>query len=323
MNYINKALETGFFKSTNGEDNIAYYVYKPLSEPRAIVQIVHGMCEYCGRYEDFISFLCSNGIMVCCHDHLGHGASAESEEKLGFFANERGWQYLAKDTVRLSRMIRSRNPGVPFYILGHSMGSLVVRTVLAKYDFLYNGTIIMGTLNTKVAADAGIVLTRAICKAKGNFYRSEAVDQLMFGLSNRRIDDPASEYSWISRDEDIVSEYEKNPLCNFHFTVRAYSDLLFLVSYVSDKSWVKKLDKSLPIFICSGSDDPVGNYGKGPKEVFDALDSAGFSDIELKIYSGARHEILNETNRAEVYEDILGWLNNRIEFTDDNAYEEE
>lgn len=309
---MNYEKEFGFFKSTNGSDRIAYYVYKPYSEPKAIVQIVHGMCEYCKRYEDFISFLCANEIMVCCHDHLGHGESAESEEKLGFFAHERGWQYLAKDTVRLSKMIRSQYPELPFYILGHSMGSLVVRAVLAKYDFLYSGSVIMGTLNTKVGVDAGIILTRLLCRARGDLYRSRSVDELIFGINNRRVENPASEYSWISRDEDIVSVYEKDPLCNFHFTVRAYSDLLFLLNYVSDKNWTGKIDKDLPIFICSGSEDPVGNYGKGPQEVFDALNSADFSDIEIKLYSGARHEVLNETNRAEVYEDILNWLNDHI-----------
>ncbi len=309
MNYTK---ECRTFPSSNGSDNIAYYVYKPFSEPKAVLQIVHGMCEYCGRYEDFISFLCSNGIMVCCHDHLGHGASAESPEKLGFFAEEKGWQCLAKDTARLSKTIRSENGKLPFYILGHSMGSLVVRTVLAKYAFLYDGAVIMGTLNTKIGLDAGIVLTRALCRIKGNMYRSKAVDELVFGLNNRRIDEPSSEYSWISRDEDIVSAYEKDPLCNFHFTVRAYSDLLFLVSYVSDSSWAKKIDRSLPVLICSGSDDPVGNYGKGPQEVFDVLNAEGLEDIELKLYSGARHEILNETNRAEVYEDILAWLDAHI-----------
>ena len=320
---MNFTKETGFFKSSSGTDSIAYYVYKPYSKPRAILQIVHGMCEYSERYEDFINFLCSNGIMVCCHDHLGHGASAESKEKLGFFAHKQGWHYLAKDTLRLSKMIHTQNPEVPFYILGHSMGSLVVRAVLAKNDFPYSGAVIMGTLNTKVGTDAGIALTRTICRIRGNMYRSETIDRIMFGLSNRRIANPASVYSWISRDEDVVSAYEKDPLCNFHFTVRAYSDLLFLISYVSDKSWVEKLDRSLPILVCSGRDDPVGNYGRGPREVFETLDAADFWDVELNIYSGARHEILNETNRAEVYEDILEWLNNRIEFSVSNYNREE
>lgn len=309
---MNYSKEYYTFPSSNGNDHLTYYVYKPYSEPRAILQIVHGMCEYCERYEDFINFLCANGIMVCCHDHLGHGGSIANMDKLGFFADEKGWQFLAKDTVRLTKIIKKQYPGKPFYILGHSMGSLIVRAVLAKYDFLYRGAVIMGTLNTKVGVDAGIALTRALCRIKGNMYRSKAVDQLIFGLSNRKIEDPASEYSWLTRDEDIVAASEKDPLCNFHFTVRAYSDLLFLVSYVSDKNWAGKIGKDLPVFICSGSDDPVGNYGKGPQQVFDALNNAGLNDLELKIYSGGRHEILNETNRAEVYEDILSWLDSHI-----------
>ncbi len=310
MNYTK---ECGTFPSSNGIDDVAYYIYKPLCEPKAVVQIVHGMCEYCGRYEDFISFLCANGITVCCHDQLGHGTTAGNEEKLGFFAEERGWQFLAKDTVHMSKIMKAQDHRIPFYIIGHSMGSLVVRTVLAKFDFLYSGAVLLGTLNTKVGTDAGIVLTRSLSKIKGSHYRSKAVDELIFGLNNRKIEEPASEYSWISRDEEIVSAYENDPLCNFHFTMRAYSDLLFLVSYVSDKNWAKKLEKDLPVLICSGTDDPIGNYGKGPQEVFDVLNAEGFDDLELKLYSGARHELLNETNRAEVYEDILSWLNSHID----------
>lgn len=309
---MNFSKECGFFKSANGTDRIAYYLYKPASEVRAIVQIVHGMCEYCGRYEDFVSYLCANGIMVCCHDHLGHGASAKDEEHLGYFAPERGWQYLAKDTVNLTKMIRERYPEFPYYILGHSMGSLVTRTVLAKYGFYYDGAVIMGTVNVRIGTNAGILLTRTLCKAKGDFYRSRFIDELVFGLSNVKIEDPESEYSWISRDTDIVEAYEKNPLCNFHFTVRAYSDLMFLVDYVSRRDWAEKIDKDLPVFICSGAEDPVGLYGRGPQTVFNALNDAGLYDIEMKLYSGARHEILNETNRAEVYEDLLEWLNNHI-----------
>ena len=294
---MNFSKECGFFKSANGTDRIAYYLYKPASEVRAIVQIVHGMCEYCGRYEDFISYLCANGIMVCCHDHLGHGASARDEEHLGYFAPERGWQYLAKDTVNLTKMIRERYPKFPYYILGHSMGSLVTRTVLAKYGFYYDGAVIMGTVNIRIGTNAGILLTRTLCKVKGDFYRSRFIDELVFGLSNVKIDDPESEYSWISRDTDIVEAYEKNPLCNFHF---------------SRRDWAEKIDKDLPVFICSGAEDPVGLYGRGPQTVFNALNDAGLYDIEMKLYSGARHEILNETNRAEVYEDLLEWLNNHI-----------
>lgn len=303
----------GKFKSSNGSDNIAYYVYKPVSEPRAAVQIVHGMCEYIERYEEFISFLCANGILVFGHDHLGHGKSVVSEEYLGYFAPKSGWQYLAKDTMRMTKIMKKQYPDTPFYILGHSMGSLVTRTVIAKRSDLYCGALLLGTLNTRIAADAGIMLMKAVCRIKGEFSRSKAADSAVFGMNNLRIENPLNEYAWVSRDEDIVSAYGNDPLCTFHFTARAYSDLFFLSSYVSGKDWAGKVDNALPIMICGGSEDPIGKYGKGPEEVFNLLNESGQEDIELKIYSGARHELLNETNRAEVYEDIMDWLDAHID----------
>lgn len=306
----------GYFCSTNGTDRIAYYMYTPASRPRMIVQIVHGMCEYLERYEDFAAFLCSNGILVCGHDHLGHGKSAESLEKLGYFAPKRGWQFLAKDTVLLTRKVQEQYPGIPYFILGHSMGSLVVRTVLAKYAYLYDGAVIMGTLNHKHGTDLLIAGTRAASGIGDEYHRSKALNKLIFGLNNSRIENAASEYSWISRDEEIVEKYSNDPYCTFNFTVSAYADLMFLVNYVSGRKWAEKIDKELPVYICSGDADPIGNYGRGPKEVFDLLNNAGLNEIELKLYSGARHEILNETNRAEVYEDTLKWL-------DAHAYEPE
>ena len=167
---------SGFFDSSNGTSRIAYYVYAPKSKPRAVVQLVHGMCEYIERYEDFIGFLCSNGIVVCGHDHLGHGKSVQNEECLGYFAPERGWQFLVKDTVRLTKMLQEQYTALPYYIIGHSMGSMVSRAALAKYSYLYDGAVLLGTVNTRLPLDAGIVLTRTICRLKGGFYRSKTLD---------------------------------------------------------------------------------------------------------------------------------------------------
>ncbi|MCM1328991.1 MAG: lysophospholipase [Ruminococcus sp.] len=309
---MNYSKISGYFESSNGTDRIAYYVYRPEGEIRAAVQLVHGMCEYCERYEDFIDFLCGHGIMVFCHDHLGHGNSVRDREHLGYFAPERGWHFLAKDVVKLTRLVREKCRNVKLFILGHSMGSLVVRTVLAKYGYMYDGAVIMGTVNTRIGTDAGIVLTRSIGKIKGDMYRSKFLDEVVFGLNNIKIENPISEYSWISCDDEIVKKYEKDPLCNFHFTVRAYSDLMFLVNYVSRNDWAGKIDRDLPIFICSGDADPVGLYGLAPQNVFNALNKAGLKDLELKIYSKMRHEILNEVGRGEVYHDLLDWFNSRM-----------
>lgn len=309
---MNYSKISGYFESSNGTDRIAYYVYKPETEIKAAVQLVHGMCEYCRRYEDFIDFLCGNGIMVFCHDHLGHGNSVKNAEQLGFFAPERGWHFLAKDVVKLTRIVRENCQNVKLFLLGHSMGSLVVRTVLAKYGYMYDGAVIMGTVNIKIGSNAGIALMRAVEKIKGGTYRSDVIDKLVFGVNNSRIENPVNEYAWLSRDDEAVKKYWKDPLCNFHFTVRAYSDLMFLINYVSRSDWAGKIDKDLPIFICSGGEDPVGLYGHAPQRVFDVLNDAGLQDLELKIYSGARHELLNETNRAEVYADLLEWFDNHI-----------
>lgn len=316
---MNYSKISGYFESSNGTDRIAYYVYKPLTGIKAAVQLVHGMCEYCQRYEDFIDFLCGNGIMVFCHDHLGHGNSARDGEHLGYFAPERGWHFLVKDVVKLTRIVRENCRDVKLFILGHSMGSLVVRTVLAKYGYMYDGAVIMGTVNTKIGSNAGIALTRTLGRIKGNMYRSKFLDELIFGLNNRRIENPISEYSWVSRDDEIVKKYEKDPFCNFHFTVRAYSDLMFLVNYVSRGDWAGKIDKELPIFICSGDADPVGMYGAAPQNVFNALNKAGLQDLELKIYKDMRHEILNEIDRQQVYDDLLEWFNNHIYDVTDTA----
>ena len=308
--------EYGYFDSTNGSDRIAYYVYTPEEgSVRAVLQIVHGMCEYCARYEDFIRYLCSNGIMVCCHDQLGHGNSVPDESKLGYFAPERGWHFLAKDTAKLTKIMKDKHPEcrrLPYFILGHSMGSLVVRTALTRYGFMYDGAILLGTLNTSVGADGGLILTKTLCRLKGGTSRSPLIDQFVFGVANKKIENPVSEYSWLSHDDEVVLAYERDPLCNFHFTLRGYYDLMFLISYVAAKDWAGKLDRELPVIICSGAEDPIGSYGEDPKEVFDALNNAGSTDIELKIYKGARHELLNETNRTEVYTDLLEWLDNHI-----------
>ena len=147
------------------------------------------------------------------------------------------------------------------------MGSMVSRAALAKYSYLYDGAVLLGTVNTRLPLDAGIVLTRTICRLKGGFYRSKTLDRLLLNLSNAKIENPVNEYAWVSRDEQVSKAYAEDPLCNFHFTARAYSDLIFLLSYVSQKDWARKIGKLLPVLICGGSDDPVGNYGKGIRQV--------------------------------------------------------
>lgn len=309
MNYTKN---TGSLPSSNRADKIAYYVYTPLCTPRALIQITHGMCEYAGRYEDFIDFLCSKGFAVIIHDHLGHGNSAASDSDLGYFAVEKGWIYLINDLHRVSAVGRKMFRGLPHYVIGHSMGSLVLRCYLAKFSSEIDGAVIIGTIGSapyipmaKAMADAEIAL-------HGVKSRSKKINNIMFGMANMRIKNPRSKFDWLTRDEEIVAKYEADSRCNFVFTASAFRDLFTLLEYCSDRSWYKKVRRDLPVILMGGSEDFVGYFGRGVMHVFTGLVSHSFSDAEVKIFDGCRHELLNELNRQEVYEEILHWLEVRL-----------
>ena len=305
---------TGYFKSSNGINDIAYYVYTPKNgEVKGVVQLIHGMCEYLTRYEPFAEFLCSRGYAVAGHDHLGHGASVNNDEELGFFAEKNGWRFLVKDTVTLSGMMKKRFVGKPIFALGHSMGSRVLRTALGKYSYIYDGAVIMDTISAGIATDAGLAVIEAIGKVKGKRSRSKLIDKIMFGFSNARLESPETRYDWICTDMNVVRAYAEDPKCTFLFTTQAMYDLVMMVKYVSSADWTSKIDKSLPMFILGGSEDPVGEYGKCPKELFSCLVNTGARDVEFKLYDGLRHELLNEIGKEEIFGDIYSWLESHAE----------
>lgn len=302
----------GYFRSSDGSDNIAYYIYEPTGKAGAILQLTHGMCEYIERYEEFISFMCENGIIVCGHDHLGHGNSVVNDDYLGYFAPEKGWQYLVKDTVRMTRVIRDKYPALPLFIAGHSLGSLTARVAVSKCGCLYDGAILLGVLNTKLKLDAAMIMADTIRRANGDMCRSETIEKMVYGYTNSRITDPVNKFGWLTRDDELVRRFYDNPKCNFIFTVSAFCDLIKLFMYATDRKCIESVQKNMPIFIAGGDADSIGQWGKGPAELLSVLEQAGCTDVEMKLYSGARHELLNEINRAEIYEDLLGWLNKHI-----------
>ena len=298
------------YLSADAKHPIVYYVYIPKNrEPRAIVQISHGMCEYIGRYEPFAAFLCEKGYVVAGNDHVGHGASAAREADLGFTA---GAENLVDDVHTLTERLKNEYRGLPLVLLGHSMGSFVARRYLEKYPDAADAAIISGTGGADSPTGFGKLLTKTMMLFKGERYRSELVKSIAFMGYNKHFEAENCKDAWISRDREIVERYGKDPLCQFTFTLRGYYDLFDLLGKVSDKAWAGNLKKDLPILMISGEDDPVGAYGVGVRKIYDRLTRAQMTDVSLRLYAGARHEMLNETNRVEVFADIAAWLEQKI-----------
>ena len=300
--------QTFTLPSTCDGENIVCRLAEPKGTLRGVVQISHGMSEHIGRYLPFFRFLANEGFVVCGNDHLGHGKSCPDNSRLGFFAPEKGYQYLIEDLHLVSLELKKRYPDLPFFLFGHSMGSMIVRLYLSKYSSLLNGVVICGTAGPNPASKAGMLLYRQVIASKGMMYRSQKLKQLIFGSYNNRFHHPKSDCAWLSRDEQMVEAYENDPLCNFPFTASAYLDLLSLQYYSNTHLWYRTLDPKLPMLLISGSMDPVGNYGKGVTAVEKQLRRAGIQDLTMWLYPEARHELLNETNRDEVMRDVLSWF---------------
>lgn len=302
------------FESSTGANTVTGYYYTcPAVKPVAILQIAHGMCEYISRYDDFAGFMAQNGFVVCGNDHLGHGATSDNPGGTdGFFAAKDGRRYVLRDMHRMNSLACKAYPGLPVILLGHSMGSFFARLYAVTYPETLSALIVSGTGGPNPAGGLGLFLTDVLGKLKGPMYRSAFINKMAFGAYLKKIDAPDTPYDWITRDKDIVRAYAADPKCTFVFTVSAFHDTAATLQTISRPDWAKKVDKRLPVLLMSGSMDPVGDYGKGVRKVYDMLRDAGVQDVTLKLYEGGRHEMLNELNRKEVYNDVLSWCLSHI-----------
>ena len=306
-------LALGTYPSSNGINQVSYRIYRPVGvSPRGVVQISHGMCEYIARYEEFIAFLCDNGWAVVGNDHIGHGDSVKSADELGYFAPQNGWDCLVEDVYILTAMMQKEFPHLPYYLLGHSMGSFIAREYLTRYGRELTGAVISGTSGPNPSAGVAIGLANMVARLKGEKYRSGMINHLAFGSYNRYIEPKRTPNDWLTRDEAIVDRYNADPLCTFVFTASGFKDLFTILSRVSSADWAKKLPPELPLLFISGEMDPVGQYGKGVEKVLEAVKMAGIRDVASIIYPQGRHEMLNEINRREVYHDVLDFLEKHI-----------
>ncbi len=280
---------------------------------KAIYQIVHGMNEYISRYRDFAEFLCSHGFMVVGNDHLGHGRTVSSDKDLGYFADKNADTILVRDVHRLKKTIQAQHPGIPYFIMGHSMGSFIFRKYLTMYGKGITGGIVMGTgVMPAAVTGCGIFLTNFLKLFCGDRHVSGLIKKIAFGAYNKNIPNARTANDWLTRDNAIVDRYNADPWCTFSFTLNGYRTLFQMLSYDCKTKNLKTIPAELPILVMSGADDPVGNYGKGPQAVYEQYKTLGIKDVQLKLYPECRHEILNELNRQECYDDILSWLEAHI-----------
>lgn len=298
------------FPSSDGINTVAGWLYEPAEGPvRGVVQISHGMCEYIGRYDELAAWLCSKGYAVCGNDHLGHGATSDGEAGVnGYMGEKDGWIHMVKDLRRMTILAKSWKPGVPVILLGHSMGSFLARAYASQWGDEIDGLVICGTGGPNPAVDAGLALTELIARTKGPTYRSEKVKKIAFGGYLKKIKDPRTPNDWLTRDEAIVDAYCQDPKCTYLFTVSGFHDLMTVIKRVSGQNWADKLPRQLPVWVVSGEEDPVGDWGSGVKKVHSWLVKAGMQDLRLSLYPGMRHEVFNEVGREAVFEDLLNWL---------------
>jgi len=285
-------------------------------KPHAVVQLIHGMVEHIERYEEFAEYLADRGFIVVGHDHLGHGRSVVSEEEYGFFAEDQPALVLLQDIHRLRIATASKFPELPYYMIGHSMGSYLLRRYLSSQGDGLAGAVIMGTgWENEIALTGGLRIIRREADKNGWHYRSDNIRKLTQGKYYKNFDTTGEDYSasWLSKNEENVRAYFEDPKCNFLFTLNGYFALLSTVKFDVQKKNIEAIPKDLPILIVSGEDDPVGQLGKGVKKTYNAFVKAGIRDVSCKLFKNDRHEILNETDRQDVYKYLYDWLEKHSE----------
>ncbi len=300
------------FKSSNGVNTVrGIKVYDEETTPKGILQISHGMVEHYERYIDFASFLAEHGYVVYINDHLGHKHSVENDDQLGYAAPKNGHTFVLEDLYQTATIAKSEYPDIPLILLGHSMGSFYARYFGAVHGDIIDGLIISGTGNAGTRSKAGLVLCNIMGKLNGDKDRSEFIKKTAFGSYLAKIENPDTESDWITRDKDIVKQYVDDKYCQFNFTISGYRDLMNINILCNNDRTYKNTPNDMPVYIFSGSMDPVGNYGLGVMQVYDKYIKFGNKDTQVKIYDGGRHEMLNELNRQQVYADVLAWMDSK------------
>lgn len=297
----------------NSIDSTEIFCYKWLPDEsvkiKAVVQIAHGMAEHAERYHEFAEKLNQCGYAVFANDHRGHGKTAGSVDRVGHFASKDGWNQVVEDMHEFHLYIKNELPNIPIFLFGHSMGSYLSRSYIALYGEELNGVILSGTgAYPKIIGAIGKFFALLVGKIKGSKYRSAFLTNLSFGKFNDAFKPNRTDFDWLSRDTHEVDKYIDDPFCGGIFSAQFFYDMLTAVKLMHQPSIIIKIPKTLPIYLYSGGEDPVGDFTKGVSQAYESYLKVGIKDVSIKFYDGGRHEMLKELNREEVYSDVIQWL---------------
>jgi alpha-beta hydrolase superfamily lysophospholipase len=305
---------TPFVLSTADGIGLSIYRWLPEGPPRAVVQIVHGLGEHAGRYARLAAALNNAGYAVYAADLRGHGRTTTGPADLGFLAESGGWEKCLGDLWLLNRRIASDHPGLPVFLLGHSMGSFLVQDFIGAHGDALAGAILSGSEGKpSLLASAGRVVARLEKLRLGPRGRSALIHALAFGAYNRSFQPARTPFDWLSRDPAEVDRYAHDPLCGFVPAVQLWIDLFDALGRIARPSHLRRVPKSLPVYVIAGDRDPVSNHARGLEKLLAAYRRAGLERVAHRFYPGARHEPFNETNRDEVTRDLIAWLDAVLE----------
>ena len=305
-------MRESFTIPSNGIGQLHCCRWMPEGEPKAVLQIVHGIAEFIERYDDFAGFLNGLGYVVVAEDHMGHGQTVGAEGTQGYF--EGGWFTAVSDSYALLRKTKAEYPQIPYVLFGHSMGSFMARTILEVYpDSGIAAAVICGTgWQPRAILPGAIGICQLACKKVGEKNTSDTLQNMVFGGYNKRVEHPRTEFDWLTRDAKVVDAYIAHPSCGFTATTGLLRDLLTGIRFIEQKQNLAKMNKDLPVLFIAGGDDPVGNYGKGVTRAAEEFRKAGMKHVACHLFPLGRHEILNEINRREVYDFTAKWLGEQL-----------
>ena len=309
-----------YYPSKDGKNTVHACLWLPQGKAKAVVQLIHGMCEYAERYAPFAQFLNEHGYIVCADVHLGHGKTAKTEADLGYFNDQRDYNIVVEDIHELKLTVQKQTGELPWLVLGHSMGSFFCRKYISVYGDEFVGAVIMGTgFKSSITLNTALSAVKASARSHGWRYRSNTIKKLAFGSYNKKFRPARTGNDWLSKNPQNVDAYENDPLCGFDFTNNGYFILFSIIKQACSKPVINAVPKNLPVYFVAGALDPVGDYGKGVIRAVNKFHKAGVKSVSLTLYEDSRHEILNDDCKQQVQKDLLAFFEGILKGEADDA----